>query len=309
MGHLPWLDEWQIRVGQSIPTRIGEGVTEADYVVLVMSPNSVSSGWVDVEWKTKYWDEVEHGRIMVLPALIDTVEVPTLLKTKKYADFRKSYSVGLVQLMAAIPEIHGTESAEKIAASPDASVVSSLIAKVQGKAEPLSKLVAESLALAHKLGDASLAAFCRAELTGYPHQQGVLDEGELPSYRLVEAFLSMYQINMQFVGFGGSAGNAFAYMRNEPQKFVPHRLFIPESLSQMEEKVKNASYKPDSAIMTVPLKRGAVMPNSEHPDSPLMAYASADSYSRILEGIRTELTRRLLGLLPPLDVEPAKTDA
>ncbi|MBB5911727.1 hypothetical protein BJY24_000594 [Nocardia transvalensis] len=101
-GHRPWLDEWEIRAGESIPLKISEGIDHCDYLVLMLSPNSVKSGWVEREWSAKYWTEVENGAVAVVPALLKDCEIPTLLRTKKYADFRSAYRSGLEQILDAI---------------------------------------------------------------------------------------------------------------------------------------------------------------------------------------------------------------
>ncbi len=59
LGHQPWLDEWEIKVGECIVSKIQKGLEDCEYVVVVLSENSVTSGWVDREWKEKYWDEVK----------------------------------------------------------------------------------------------------------------------------------------------------------------------------------------------------------------------------------------------------------
>ena len=41
LGHYPWLDEWEIKVGECIPTKIQQGLADADYVVLVLSQHAV----------------------------------------------------------------------------------------------------------------------------------------------------------------------------------------------------------------------------------------------------------------------------
>lgn len=102
LGHRPWLDEWEIRVGHSIPKRISEGLGSCDVLIVVLSPNSVSSGWVEREWHSKYWDEVGGDRVIVIPVLIESCEIPILLKHKRYADFRVSHQEGLKELLGAI---------------------------------------------------------------------------------------------------------------------------------------------------------------------------------------------------------------
>jgi len=101
-GHSPWLDEWEIRVGESIPTKVGEGLDQADAVAVVLSQNALQSRWVEREWQAKYWRELSEDRIMVLPILHENCNIPTLLATKRYADFRDNYSLGLNQLLEAL---------------------------------------------------------------------------------------------------------------------------------------------------------------------------------------------------------------
>lgn len=100
-----WLDEWEIFAGESIPTRISEGIKECQFVLLILSPNSVKSKWVETEWQAKYWEEIESGNIKLIPVLIDECEIPTLLKTKKYIDFTKDYSFALEDICLSINKL------------------------------------------------------------------------------------------------------------------------------------------------------------------------------------------------------------
>lgn len=104
-GHNPWLDEWEIKIGESIPTKISEGVKVADFVIVILSENAVKSNWVEKEWQNKYWDEVNSGEIHILPILYQDCEIPELLKTKRYADFRNGYNDGLEDVLAAIDSL------------------------------------------------------------------------------------------------------------------------------------------------------------------------------------------------------------
>lgn len=101
-GHRPWLDEWEIRAGDSIPTQIGVGIEDCDFVLLLLSKTSTSSHWVEREWQAKYWKEVEENKVMVIPVLVEDCKIPTLLQTKKYADFRQNYTDGLETLLASL---------------------------------------------------------------------------------------------------------------------------------------------------------------------------------------------------------------
>lgn len=101
-GHSAWLDEWKIRVGESIPTRVAQGIDECDPLIVVLSEHAVVSHWVEREWQAKYWDEVKDGRVRVLPVLLQQCELPTLLRTKRYANFVDGYNRGLEELLAAL---------------------------------------------------------------------------------------------------------------------------------------------------------------------------------------------------------------
>jgi predicted nucleotide-binding protein len=44
-----WLDEREIHPGANIVTKIAEGL-DSDFVLLILSPDSVDSAWVKEEW-------------------------------------------------------------------------------------------------------------------------------------------------------------------------------------------------------------------------------------------------------------------
>jgi hypothetical protein len=81
-----WLDEWQIRVGESIPIRISDGIEQARFLLLVLSRSAVSSGWVEREWTAAYWREATDRNVIVLPFLVEQCEIPLLLRAKKHVD-------------------------------------------------------------------------------------------------------------------------------------------------------------------------------------------------------------------------------
>ncbi|MCE5232730.1 MAG: toll/interleukin-1 receptor domain-containing protein [Mizugakiibacter sp.] len=103
-GHQPWLDEWKIKAGQSIVKAIANGLDDCDFVIVVLSENSVQSRWVEREWHEKCWDEVSSGRISVIPVLLEECEIPRFLKTKKYADFTGSFNDGLEDVLIALSD-------------------------------------------------------------------------------------------------------------------------------------------------------------------------------------------------------------
>lgn len=99
---LVWLDEQQIQVGDSISSKISQGLVESDYFIIAMSENSAKSEWVSRELNTALIDEIESKKVKVLPIRLDDCKFPVLLKDKKYANFTKSYKAGLLDLINAI---------------------------------------------------------------------------------------------------------------------------------------------------------------------------------------------------------------
>lgn len=48
-GYNVWYDDWEIRVGDSIIQKINDGISESDFLIIVLSKNSVNSKWVREE--------------------------------------------------------------------------------------------------------------------------------------------------------------------------------------------------------------------------------------------------------------------
>lgn len=292
LGHEPWLDEWEIKVGECIVSKVEKGISQADYVVIVLSPSSVQSGWVDREWKAKYWEEVNNNKVLVLPLLLETCDIPSLLKTKKYADFRKSYALGLVELMNGMPFIKSNQSHIETVKPPLISQeVSQLITKIQSKMCPLAQCISEALVLAIQANNSELELFCRAELLGVADNENASFD-----YRLVNAYISpSHQINLGYIGWESNPDIIFSQIERDTENFYPIKMKIVEPVAVIEEQAK-LDYT--DRIITKKIKWGDFIPNAKNPEFPAFIYARANSYKYVVESIRKELTTKLLSLLP-----------
>lgn len=84
-GFNTWLDQKDIVIGQPIVDRLGKGISdESDYVIILISQNSLVSEWCKLELAMAYQKELEQKRIVLLPVLIDESDIPIELRTKKY---------------------------------------------------------------------------------------------------------------------------------------------------------------------------------------------------------------------------------
>jgi hypothetical protein len=88
-GHIVWLDEAEIQIGDSLTEKIREGIDTVDFVAAVLSTTSVDSEWVKRELDLASNRELDEKRVVILPILLHDVELPGFLKGKRYADFRK----------------------------------------------------------------------------------------------------------------------------------------------------------------------------------------------------------------------------
>lgn len=97
-----WLDEQRIRVGDSIPDKVAQGLADSDYFLIAVSERSVGSEWVKKELNGALVNEVERRKVHILPLKLDDSKMPPAIADKKYADFSKSYKAGLEELILAL---------------------------------------------------------------------------------------------------------------------------------------------------------------------------------------------------------------
>ncbi len=82
-----WLDEAELKVGDSLIEKIRDGLDEVDYIAAILSPNSVASPWVQREIDVAMNKEIYGNKVKVLPIMYRTCELPGFLLGKVYADF------------------------------------------------------------------------------------------------------------------------------------------------------------------------------------------------------------------------------
>ncbi len=95
-----WLDEREMKLGESLIEKICEAIDIVDYVIALVSRSSINSRWVAKELDIAMNQEIEGKRIKVVPILLDEVELPGFLKGKLYGDLRSmdNYDVVLSQI-------------------------------------------------------------------------------------------------------------------------------------------------------------------------------------------------------------------
>ena len=85
-GIKAWIDESEIKIGDSLIEKIRSGLDYMDYLVVLISKNSVESEWVKKELDIAMNREIEGKRVVTVPILAGKCELPGFLKGKLYAD-------------------------------------------------------------------------------------------------------------------------------------------------------------------------------------------------------------------------------
>src|SRR5579875_3472223 len=92
-----WLDEREIAPGQNIVGRIQEGL-DSDFILLILSPDSVESAWVKEEWTDAFWEQTNNRLTKLAGVLCRDCQIPRLLRNKKYFDLRTNHPQGFREI-------------------------------------------------------------------------------------------------------------------------------------------------------------------------------------------------------------------
>lgn len=84
-----WYDEWAIDYGESIVEKIFKGLSESDFLIVVLSEHSIISNWVREELNIITMKKLNGRNIRIIPLILDDSEIPDHLSHLKYIDFRK----------------------------------------------------------------------------------------------------------------------------------------------------------------------------------------------------------------------------
>lgn len=115
VGFSIWSDEWESSVGDSFAVSISNAIKDADFLLVVMSPDYFSSGWATQEWQVAMLEEMEERRIKIIPLMYRSCEAPKLLRDKLWIDFRNSqnYTNSLNVLITGLGRLQDTGSTPK----------------------------------------------------------------------------------------------------------------------------------------------------------------------------------------------------
>jgi hypothetical protein len=100
-----WFDEESLLPGQDWKTEIDKAIAEADFVVLLLSNNSVerrSYFQKEIRLTLDVLQTVPFGHIYVLPVRLDNCKVPSTLASLQYVDLFPDWKEGIEKLLKSI---------------------------------------------------------------------------------------------------------------------------------------------------------------------------------------------------------------
>jgi hypothetical protein len=84
-----WLDKDEIRPGDLFAKSLEDGIRNSSTVALVVSPEAVSSVWVEEEYYRALSLATNNGKTLrLIPVLLRSAELPGFLSSRQWVDFR-----------------------------------------------------------------------------------------------------------------------------------------------------------------------------------------------------------------------------
>jgi hypothetical protein len=96
-----WVDYEQIKLGDPILTKIGEGLVDAGALLFLVSKGSGESPWCRKEYEVILQKEILLARTKIIPIRLDDTPLPILLSDKRYIQF-SDLEKSLSELLEAI---------------------------------------------------------------------------------------------------------------------------------------------------------------------------------------------------------------
>ena len=83
-----WFDEWEIRLGDSIPKKLDDALEQSRVLVLCMSEHAFASEWATLESQTFRFRDPHNKHRRFIPVRLDDAPLPSALAQFFYADWR-----------------------------------------------------------------------------------------------------------------------------------------------------------------------------------------------------------------------------
>jgi hypothetical protein len=171
-----WLDEWEIRAGDSLRRKMEEGLSSCTHFVVILTPNSLHKPWVETEIDAGFVRAVGgETRFIGLRSGVSVDELSPFLRSLRCPEVPLESAI---EIEALIADIHGVSRKPVRGAAP--RYVKNVPEGLKGWS-PAATAVAEHLVRTSELGrkfDPQVTIASVALATGLPEEDiriGVLD--------------------------------------------------------------------------------------------------------------------------------------
>ncbi len=171
LGVRPWLDQWEIRPGDSLVQKLfDEGLAKVDAVVVLVSRASVDKPWVREELDSAMVGRITRGTRLI-PVRLDGVEMPEPLKHLVWINADRSQA-GIQKTAQDIADtVHGHDPRPAVGPRPGYTALS---LSVPGLTKVDAFLLTQ--VIRHALGDWITKFFDFEPIKTAAKDQGVSDE-------------------------------------------------------------------------------------------------------------------------------------
>ncbi|TRX58195.1 TIR domain-containing protein [Fulvivirga sp. M361] len=101
-GHEVWYDDWKIREGDNLISKIEEGLRNTDAIIIIVSQHSLQSEWVKQEYSVIAFSDISKKKARIIPVLVDKSTVPQYLSRYLYVDLTNDQSLGIDRIVNAL---------------------------------------------------------------------------------------------------------------------------------------------------------------------------------------------------------------
>jgi hypothetical protein len=99
-------DQVVLYVGDSLIERISQAISDGDFLIAIVSPDSVESSWCQRELNQATTEAIDEKRVKVLPVRFRGVDIPPKLKDTYYVDADQDDPETVARRLAAAMQTH-----------------------------------------------------------------------------------------------------------------------------------------------------------------------------------------------------------
>jgi len=113
-----WLDEWEIKPGDPITSRISDGLEQSRILLFFMSENAFSSEWAALERDTALFRSPQNADRRFIPLRLDDAPIKLIISNYAYIDWRQKSEEEFAKLLevcrtSSVPTTLANESHQK----------------------------------------------------------------------------------------------------------------------------------------------------------------------------------------------------